>query len=218
MSSQLGKYVPGNFAHLVARHWVMRNQISSHAQLVTATFLETLSLLIAAGLLSTLVIREMIAVLGELSVSMEWILLLGLLGLSVVVMLTLGPGRRLPPGLKNRFAPNGGWIFLGSVLTACLFFLGMGACFLLVSDGLGPSDWPVALSWVAAAWITGFLVPGAPGGIGVREFVLVLGLGPIIGEPSALLSAALFRLVTMGGDGLMALAGWSVMRLTDAKT
>jgi len=64
----------------------------------------------------------------------------------------------------------------------------------------------------AIAWIAGFVAVIAPGGIGVREAVLVGLLGPRIGEAEAILLAAAsriaFTLVDLGG----ALAAVAVMR------
>ena len=54
------------------------------------------------------------------------------------------------------------------------------------------------------AWLTGFLVPGASGGLGVREATMLLLLTPQIGEPTALALALSTRLITTLGDVLFA--------------
>ena len=56
------------------------------------------------------------------------------------------------------------------------------------------------------AWLIGFVTPGAPGGIGVREASLLLATSAIMGPGPALLFAAATRIVTLGGDALFALA------------
>lgn len=61
----------------------------------------------------------------------------------------------------------------------------------------------VALQLVAGyiiAWVLGFVVPGAPGGIGVREFVLTLLLGNVVGKELILTLSILHRLITIIGD------------------
>ena len=50
------------------------------------------------------------------------------------------------------------------------------------------------------AWVAGFIIPGAPGGIGVREVVLIFFLSPIIGEPEGIAVAIALRFVTLLGD------------------
>ncbi len=50
------------------------------------------------------------------------------------------------------------------------------------------------------SWLVGFLMPGAPGGIGIRETVMVCLLGGSCGEDSILLSMVIFRFVNILGD------------------
>lgn len=61
----------------------------------------------------------------------------------------------------------------------------------------------------AVAWLIGFLVPGAPAGLGVRETLLVLGLSPLLGQDVAAATTALFRIVTVAGDGIVFALGWA---------
>jgi len=52
------------------------------------------------------------------------------------------------------------------------------------------------------SWMLGFAVPGAPGGIGVREMVLSMLLSPVMdGDVIAVLSV-LHRMITVAGDFL----------------
>ncbi len=60
-----------------------------------------------------------------------------------------------------------------------------------------------ALEMTAAyiiAWVLGFIIPGAPGGIGVREMALTLLLTPVTGKDSIVVLSVLHRLVTVAGD------------------
>jgi hypothetical protein len=54
--------------------------------------------------------------------------------------------------------------------------------------------------WFALAPIAGFLALVAPGGIGVREAVITMGLAPSIGAPAALTVALLSRAYSLGMD------------------
>lgn len=47
----------------------------------------------------------------------------------------------------------------------------------------------------SASWLVGFLVPGVPGGIGVRESVFTALAGPLVGTPVAVSLALVSRLV-----------------------
>jgi len=50
------------------------------------------------------------------------------------------------------------------------------------------------------AWLAGFIIPGAPGGIGVREAVIIFFISPIIGEPQSIAVSIALRIVTLLGD------------------
>jgi len=50
------------------------------------------------------------------------------------------------------------------------------------------------------AWLAGFIIPGAPGGIGVREAVIIFFITPIIGEAQSVAIAIALRFVTLLGD------------------
>jgi len=65
------------------------------------------------------------------------------------------------------------------------------------------------------AWLVGYTVPGAPGGLGLRQAVLGLLLTPSVGEPAALIWAAGFRLVSVLGDVLSYLIGVALGRTVD---
>lgn len=52
----------------------------------------------------------------------------------------------------------------------------------------------------SVAWIAGFITPGAPAGLGVREAIIVALLTHLIDEPQSLLVALIFRLVSIFGD------------------
>ena len=63
--------------------------------------------------------------------------------------------------------------------------------------------------WLAAfclAWVVGLVVPGAPGGIGVFELVLLARLRGLIPEAELLAVLVSYRLISVGAE-LLAAAG-----------
>jgi hypothetical protein len=59
----------------------------------------------------------------------------------------------------------------------------------------------------AASWVSGFLIVGAPAGLGVREMVFLALLHGHMEESDILLLAAAFRIITFGGDVLFLALG-----------
>ena len=54
----------------------------------------------------------------------------------------------------------------------------------------------------AISWLAGFITPGAPSGIGIRETILVVSLDKIFPGGQGVLIAILFRIITVAGDVL----------------
>ncbi|MFQ6538036.1 lysylphosphatidylglycerol synthase domain-containing protein [Aphanothece stagnina] len=90
---------------------------------------------------------------------------------------------------------------LGFVL---LRFAGFACCVLAfdLQGTLGLSGW---LAGFALAWTAGLVVPGAPGGLGVFEAVLLLRLGSQVPEAPLLAIAISYRLMVTLADLLAAL-------------
>src|SRR5262249_46535922 len=61
----------------------------------------------------------------------------------------------------------------------------------------------------AMAWIAGFIAPGSPAGLGVRESVLLAGLSAGSTETGVMLGLG-YRIVTVGGDVIATLAGFFI--------
>jgi uncharacterized membrane protein YbhN (UPF0104 family) len=89
-----------------------------------------------------------------------------------------------------------------AVLLYSLSFLLLGLSLRLVAGSLSQEPLPLSLSVAvfAAAWIAGLVTPGAPGGLGVRESAITLGLAPILGGSTGLAVALLHRGVSVLGD------------------
>jgi len=94
-----------------------------------------------------------------------------------------------------------------SLLLYLMFFCAMGGITVAMHYGLN-GRWACSLFQqftvsYTAAWIIGYVSPGAPGGIGVREAALVALLGPSLGEGTAVSVACGLRCVTILGDLLL---------------
>ena len=83
-------------------------------------------------------------------------------------------------------------------------------------DGTGAA---AIITYYMLAWVLGFIVPGAPGGIGVREAILVLLLSPVIGDTVTLSAALIHRLISIIGDftGYMIALGLKPKEPTEKK-
>jgi uncharacterized membrane protein YbhN (UPF0104 family) len=74
--------------------------------------------------------------------------------------------------------------------------------------GLPESHALLAVGVFAVAWLAGMVAIVSPGGIGVREAVLLAGLTPAYGPGTALGVAVSYRIVSSLGDGIGFLLGF----------
>lgn len=224
--SHLGKYVPGKAMVVLLRAGLSVPYGARAATAAIATFYETLVMMAAGGLVAGLgfggagqspAIEVDVPGWGKQSLPvylLAGVMALGLgLGFLVVVLppvfrgLALlfstpfprvGPeslprcsGRLLIAGL---FWSTGAWAFLGSSQLA------VAQAFMPPGQTSYPSLLPVVTASVALATVAGFVVAVLPGGLGVREGVLMVALGPSLGQDQAVVAALALRLVWVAAE------------------
>lgn len=211
--SQIGKYLPGNVFHFAGRHLMGRDLGVSHSALAGATFLEAAGLVggactvsiiggLAGGSGASNAYRAgyflVLAGVLTLPFTLSWILRRS----SLQNSLQLPAGSSI--GLLRAMAP--------SFLRYILFFLMSGVILLATLTCL--SGWKglelagITICTYAASWVAGYIIPGAPAGVGIRESILVLSLTSLIGEPQSLAVALIFRFITVTGDVLFFLSSF----------
>ncbi|HNS81532.1 MAG TPA: hypothetical protein PKM67_08755 [Kiritimatiellia bacterium] len=204
--TQIAKYLPGNIMHFAGRHAAARSRGVAHAPLAAAAMMEFGGLIAAAGGVA-LIGLSLSAGDGQRTVMVRLavISLIVLLGLSALICLVPRTAvfRRLGGGVLVPIVVARGLsvAILGYVV---FFLIGGMSCILLANalsgDGFHGSG--SILFAYAVSWIMGFITPGAPGGLGVREAALSGLLTAQLGAAPAVLAALLFRGVTVGADVL----------------
>ncbi len=196
LTTQIAKYLPGNVLHFAGRHLQLSAAGVGHRPLFNALLWEIATVLGGAVLAICLLL---VVAPNPLPVRDEAAPWLGFGGLATVASAVAGlvaAGRRRVLGLDL----PGGRTVLVCLAAATLFFIVQGMVFVGVAATLGAPFAPALAAVSVTAWIAGYMTPGAPGGIGIREAVIVTLSASILGEAEALATAALFRLVTTAGD------------------
>lgn len=210
--SHLGKYVPGKALVVVMRVGLVTPHGARPATAAFATLYETLVMMAAGGLL---------AALGFLARPIElWPIAAGVgLGLAFLVVVDprvfpriasvasrplKGVGADALPRFSTRLLAEGllwssaGWVLLGLSQVAVIRALR--------PEGVEAGLWPLVAASVALATVAGFAVAVLPGGLGVREGLLMVTLEPAIGAEPAVLGALALRLTWVLGELLAAAA------------
>lgn len=202
--SHLGKYVPGKAMVIVLRAGLISGQRVQLTVAAVSTFIETLTMMAVGAFLA-------LAILLAQFRDHPWLMLLAL-GLMVVSGLPTLPSVVRIALRWLRWPENGGpiqeavgqyrlptmlvgWVYM--VVCWVVLGLSLGCCL----EGMGvqahwdqPDQWALWTATAALAVVAGF-VSLVPGGIMVREAVLLSLLAPQVGKAAALASAVLLRLV-----------------------
>lgn len=189
--TQIAKYVPGNVLHFVGRHMYLKHLGFAHRPVAFAAVLEVVGQLIAA----VAAIGLAFALLGGGGIA-DWdqsdiILIVG----SVVVALGVAALGLIWRGYRHLIRPAG--IVLSR---ATLFMLLQGLSFAVVLYAVSGAFIALAIPVAIFAWLVGFVTPGAPGGVAVREAIIINLLAVAALSDDALIAALLFRVVTTVGD------------------
>ena len=219
--SHLGKYMPGKALVVVIRSAMTAGHGASPTTSAFAALYETLVMMATGGLVAAIGFATPGAPAIPIDVPrigrppVAWAS--GLLGLGLLTIalpavfprlakLASRPLRFVNPEEMPRFTGRlllegvglsaVGWILLGISQLAVLRAIGVK-----MPMGL---DAGVAVASVALATVAGFAVAVAPGGLGVREWVLWTSLAAVVPHGRAVLAALLLRLVWLAAEVIAA--------------
>jgi hypothetical protein len=207
--SQIGKYLPGNVGQFVGRFALARQDgvptpIIGLAILFeiglligTAVFLVASALAFLPDLASALLASDMVTDVGQ----HFWIVP------AIAAVVVLGAGYILFREARRRNLPAARPLRI--VLPVLFFFVNfvaLGVSLSFVAAAVAPET-GVSLGFAtiifAVAWVAGFVIPGAPGGVGIRDGIIAVGLGLAIGQGLGLAVALVHRGVSVVGDVLI---------------
>jgi uncharacterized membrane protein YbhN (UPF0104 family) len=215
--SQFAKYVPGNIAHVVGRVALARQYGFALPRVIVSMVFETGWVIIAAFVVAAAAVLiegpRLWAALPRFPI--EGIVLVVLAALVAPVAGTWVLGRWRPTWLLRLIGDAdvvlpSVWPTLACVAIYCMGFSIGGAVLDLIAQYLlaaANSHYVLLTGVFAVAWVAGYIVPGAPGGLGVREAIQVAALGPIFGDGTAVALALIFRVCTVTADGVAFLIG-----------
>jgi glycosyltransferase 2 family protein len=212
--SAIAKYLPGNIFHLVGRQMLGRALGVSQGRLAVATGAE-----IALSLLSVWLIAAAVfaALPGPTSRGLS-LLALALGALAAIAFVRPGLLRRIAP----RTAPILDWVAgeargpefglalaLNFAFFLCLALIA-GSVFRALTGEARPLMQVGAV--YLSAWLAGYIVPGASGGLGVREAALLVLFDGAASEPAVLAFALAMRLQSILGDLMLLAASFALPR------
>ncbi|MCM8804329.1 MAG: lysylphosphatidylglycerol synthase domain-containing protein [Candidatus Omnitrophica bacterium] len=175
--AQIGKYLPGNIFQYLSRISLGKKAGISMEVLLLSMGTETLILVLAAISIGSIGLffdgKPPVRLIGKLNINESQFIIL------LIILITSFFGILLR---KTRV-----WIYSclrhtrkGGLITAFFLFIGVFIFYGVLISLLLSNLWKIEtiLKWYhfswgfALAWLLGFITPGAPGGLGIRETVL----------------------------------------------
>jgi len=221
--TQFAKYVPGNVAQYFGRAGMSLVRGIPPRPLAVTMILETLLVIAAAVVMGvgTGALSDVGLTVVQLH-GAQLALIAALVGLAIAGLFLF---RRVAPPLLRRFAPKYASALDGTLLPPqsrlaqafalyCGMYVCMGIGLILLARFLlpgAPHDYWLLIAVFALAWVVGFVTPGAPGGLGVREGLMLLMLAPVFTAASASVLVIALRVATTLGDVLILAAGFLLL-------
>lgn len=196
--SNVAKYLPGSIWALPGRVYLYQQTGISTGRSVVIVFWEVLGMVVGAAL---------IGLLGLPLLVPGWLLALVAVGVLAGTLLAINlervlPFLPLPVHLRSLLMRPDTWLSRRQIVAVvglyALAWVAIGIAFTLMVAAVLPlrsADWWLLLPGLhAIAWVVGFLVIIAPGGIGVRDALLLVGMLALVDEPLPALVAILARI------------------------
>ena len=195
-TANLAKYAPGNVMHYVARQAVFAAATQKRVALASATEIaeQAMAATLALAVLQLACAATggdpvLAAWLAETGVERFWTAGMGAAAVIVTVAVAASPFSQARTFL---------WRLAAALLLEA-------AAYAVTTQVVGSGTAANVAGMFSLAWLAGFVVPGAPGGLGVREVAFVALVAPAIDAPTAALVAVALRIATIAGD----LAAWT---------
>lgn len=184
--SNLYKYLPGNVFQYVGRNQLAADMEISHVDVACATVLDVLFCVFWTAVISVIMLGGRIAEL--LSKYGRNLLIVGAVGIVFVIALILAVRMKFRDKFKayiSRYSKafakenrpmllRGAFYYLLQNAVSAAMYMG---CLALIVPQADTGELTALTGAFLFAWIIGFVTPGAPGGIGIREGVMLFVCG-----------------------------------------
>lgn len=197
--SQIGKYLPGNIGHFVGR-LVLLPRYMSKKDVSYTLYIENIVMVFSYIGLGCFYYKyfPIVSIFGQQNISL---IFLAFLTFSLIAYTGFRFLRKKYEFLKVKNIVFFKIIFLSFITS----FIGGLIIYLIIPIFNEGETLPFfqCASGFALSFLAGFIIPGAPGGVGIREFAFILLFGSSLTDPIALEVILSFRLVTIIGDILL---------------
>lgn len=207
--ANLLKYLPGNVFQYIGKNELATKEDVGHMQVAAATVLDILLMFTIAAIIGGLCVRQYLLTIIRTYVSLKYIVLLSLVAaiflFAVCMYLKKKKGNLLQYGMevfKNKRNIKNFVICTLYYVIQNIWVGGIYVALLLCISEVSAKSLPTLLIIGAniISGVIGFITPGVPGGLGVREIVMALITRDIFIEDDIMLTSVIFRIISIIGD------------------
>jgi Predicted integral membrane protein len=225
--SNLMKYIPGNVFQYVGRNELAIRYKLSHVDVAFCTMFDIALNIASVFFLSIIFYSQGIEKwFNKYGISSFYIIfiIIAVIGVAILIVFLKKKER-----VKNFYKKTQVFFKKQSItkIIRCIayyMFLGIIVSLLyvlilhfIVGTAITPDNFFAIMGAYQLSWLLGFIVPGAPGGIGIREAAITLLLTGIISVNDALLAAVIYRLVNIIGDLFGILIAYLFKKIIDQR-
>ena len=216
-TTQIAKYLPGNIGHHLGRVALVRTRLGVPAMTTTLSILQEGALVVASALLvgtaCFFIAPPALPTFGN--VPTQWLLVAMLVaGFGTLAVINATRGRlhaRAHGAVAWMLRAAPAWPAVRGALppyVAIQLLNGAGVtCIAAAMTHIGPSEIALLTGAYSLAWMVGFLLPGAPGGLGVRESSFLVLVANAFPPEVAFGIVVLSRVGNIAADALIFLGG-----------
>lgn len=211
LKSNILKYVPGNVLQYIGRNELAIRRNIPHMKVALATFFDVGTNLFISVVATILLLRNDVIMLFEKYVSFPDYAVWILLGIAFTLLLALffflkknGISKRVRRELSLIKKKDFLYILKAVGYYSVMFFFSeipfLIICIYVTGMILDVNNMLILVGANEFSWIIGFITPGASGGIGVRESIMLLLLNGIVDGGKLAAALVISRIVGIIGD------------------
>lgn len=186
-NSNIYKYIPGNVFQYIGRNQLAADMEISHVDVACATILDIFFSVLSTGVISVMLLGGKVAeLLGKYGRNMLIIGCAGIVLLAAAAVIARWKfsdkirsylsrySKAFQPENRKTLLLGVAYYFCQNLISASSYFVCMR---LIIGADAELSELLTLTGAFMFAWIIGFVTPGAPGGIGIREGVMIFVSG-----------------------------------------
>jgi uncharacterized membrane protein YbhN (UPF0104 family) len=211
LKANIGKYLPTNLFHFAGRHILINNMGYEHKKILASNVIEFLILiaisflLLLTGLWGGVITIPRDALEKILQNRILLVIITIIFFIVLFIIFVKFKIKKLISQVASLLSGLHPGKILLLILSYSVFFITTGTMLYFIltyfsGKSFSLKDLLYSIFSFSVCWQIGFISPGVPGGIGVREALLLYFFNGVYGKTIAFYSGLVLRLITISGD------------------